>query len=94
MVSDFIDEHNGFLALTDNEYEEGKEIYPDPQQKARTLLKYGAEFEGYWNSEKFLKQMEAAIKIVKIKYLPGKINLPTPFKITSRPMKKCTYFYW
>ena len=29
MVSDFIDEHNGFLALTDNEYEQGKETYPD-----------------------------------------------------------------
>ena len=75
MVSDFIEEHNGFLALTDSEYQEGKLIYPDLQQQARTLLKYGAEFEGYWNSEKFLKQMEAAIKIAKVKYSPDKYNV-------------------
>ena len=48
MVSDFIDEHNGFLALTDTEYEQGKLIYPDLQQHARRLLKYVAEFEGHW----------------------------------------------
>ena len=47
MVSDFIDEHNGYLALTDAEYEQGKQTCPDLQQQARKLLKYGAEFEGY-----------------------------------------------
>ena len=41
MVSDFIDEHNGFLALTDAEYKQGKQMYPDLQQHARRLLKYG-----------------------------------------------------
>ena len=65
MVSDFIDKHNGYLALTDAEYEQGKQTYPDLQQQARMLLKYGAEFEGYWNSDKFLEQVEAAIKIAK-----------------------------
>ena len=44
MVSDFIDEQS---ALTDAEYEQGKQTYPDLQQQARKLLKYGAEFEGY-----------------------------------------------
>ena len=68
MVSDFIDEHNGYLAFTDAEYEQGKQTYPDLQQQARKLLKYGAEFEGYWNSDKFLEQVEAAIKIAKVKY--------------------------
>ena len=75
MVSDFIDEHNGFLALTDTEYEQGKEMYPDLQQHARRLLKYGAEFEGYWNSEKFLVQVEAAIKITKVKYASDQYNV-------------------
>ena len=39
------------------------------------MLKYGAKFEGYWNSEKFLKQMEAAIKIAKIKYSSDQYNV-------------------
>ena len=75
MVSDFIDEHNGFLALTDVEYEQGKQTYPDLQQQARKLLKYGAEFEGYWNSNKFLEQVEAAIKIAKVKYPCDQFNV-------------------
>jgi len=33
------------------------------------LLKYGAEYEGYWNSEKFLIQTLAAIKIVRSNFL-------------------------
>ena len=75
MVSDFIDEHNGFLALTDAEYEQGKQMYPDLQQHTHRLLKYGAEFEGYWNSEKFLVQVEAAIKIAKVKYASYQYNV-------------------
>ena len=75
MVSDFIDEHNGYLALTDAEYEQGKQTYPDLQQQARKLLKYGAEFEGYWNSDKFLEQVEAAIKIAKVKYASDQFNV-------------------
>ena len=47
MVSDFIDEHNGYLALTDAEYEQGKQTCPDLQQQACKLLKHGVEFEGY-----------------------------------------------
>jgi len=68
MVSDFIDEHNGYLALTDAEFEQGKLTYPDLKKEARVLLKYGAEYEGYWNNEKFLHQIVDAIKIAKVKY--------------------------
>jgi len=32
------------------------------------LLKYGVESEGYWNSKKFIKQVEDTIKIVNVKY--------------------------
>jgi len=32
------------------------------------LLKYGTEGEGYWNSDKFIAQVENVIKIVKVKY--------------------------
>ena len=61
--------------LTDAEYEQGKEMYPDLQQHACRLLKYGAEFEGYWHSEKFLVQVEAAIKIAKVKYASDQYNV-------------------
>ena len=68
MVSDFVDEYNGLLSLTDEEFEQGLLEYPNLKQKARTLLKYGADGEGYWNSDKFIAQVEDAIKIVKVKY--------------------------
>lgn len=67
MISDFIDEHNGFLALSNAEFEEGKQTYPNLKQEARVKLKIGAEFEGYWNSDKFLQQMVDAIQIAKVK---------------------------
>ena len=68
MVSDFVDEFNGLLTLTAEEFERGKLMYPDLKKKARVLLKYGVESEGYWNSEKFIKQVEDVIKIVNVKY--------------------------
>ena len=52
MVSDFIDEHNGYLTRTDAEYEQGKQTYPDLQQQAYKLLKYGESINtglDYWN---------------------------------------------
>ena len=58
MVSDFIGEQNGFLTVTDVDYEQGMQTYSDLKQQACKLLKYGAEFEGYWNSNKFLEQVE------------------------------------
>ena len=68
MVSDFIDEFNGLLSLTSEEFERGKLEYPNLKRKARALLKYGADGEGYWNSDKFIAQVEDVIKIVKVKY--------------------------
>ena len=66
MVSDFIDEHNGFLTLTDTEYEQSKQIYPDLQQHARRLLKYGAEFEGHWNSENSWYKLKQQLKLLRL----------------------------
>ena len=34
----------------------------------REILKFGSGNEGYWNSEKFLKQMERAVAIADVKY--------------------------
>ena len=68
MVSDFVDEFNGLLSLTIEEFERDKLEYPDLKQKARVVLKYGADVEGYWNNDKFMAQMADVIKIVKVKY--------------------------
>ena len=57
MMSDFVDEHNGLLGLTDAEFETGKIQFPSLKKTARVLLKYGGENEGYWNSDKFIAQM-------------------------------------
>ena len=75
MVSDFVEEFNGLLRLTDEEFERGKLMYPDLKKKARVLLKYGVESEGYWNSEKFIKQVEDVIKIVNVKYPKNYYNV-------------------
>lgn len=68
MVSDYIDEFNGYLALTMDEYQEAKKKDPTARMQARTLLEYGEAREGYWTSDKFMEQMEKAVKIAETKY--------------------------
>lgn len=69
MVSDFIDELNGYLRLTDDELEHAKVKYgANFQKEAHMLLEYGENKEGYWTSNKFLSQMDHAVKIAEIKY--------------------------
>ena len=53
MVRDFIEQHLGYLALTNGEFNRAKIRFPDIQQQARSFLKYGTENEGYWNSVSF-----------------------------------------
>ena len=67
MVSEFVDNHNGHLQLTDEEYAVAKVSDPD-MQSARVFLEYGAEREGYWTSEKFMHNFRSAVKIKKNKY--------------------------
>lgn len=68
MVSDFVDEYNGLLTLTDEEFQRGKLQYPNLKQAAHVLLKYGTESERYWNNDKFIAQVKDVIEIVKVKY--------------------------
>ena len=51
MVSDFIDEKNGYLKLTDNEFQRAKAMHPDLRHQAQEFLEYGKEHEGYWTAE-------------------------------------------
>ena len=63
MVSDYIDEHNGFLALTEDEYQAAKQTNPAIKRYAREFLEYGENKEGYWTRDRFMEQMERAVTI-------------------------------
>ena len=68
MVSDFIDERSGYLALTQQEYNCAKLTHPNLWMHARLLLEYGESREGYWTSDKFIAQLEKAVEIAEVKY--------------------------
>ena len=68
MVSDFIEQHSGFLRLTDSELDVARERDPEFLKSARVLLEYGADKEGYWTSEKFMANIESAAQIAEFKY--------------------------
>ena len=68
MVSDFIDEKNGYLRLTDDEFKKACDQNVVVKREAREYLEYGESKEGYWTAAKFLKQIENAITIAEIKY--------------------------
>ena len=68
MVSNFIEEKNGYLALTQEEYDRAKVTDPTIWMHARVYLEYGEAREGYWNSDRFMKQMEIVVRIAEVKY--------------------------
>lgn len=68
MVSDFINEHNNFLALSNEEYEAAKATHRNIRPYAREFVEYGKSREGYWTRDKFIAQMKRAIEIAEIKY--------------------------
>ena len=69
-VSDFVTEHDGLLALTDKEYLKAHDTTPNISKYACETIKYGASGDGYWNNDKFLKQVKKAVDIAEAKY-PG-----------------------
>ena len=83
MVSDFIEEYNGYLCFDDREYETVKCIHPNVKKEARFLLKYGADNEGYQDSDKFMKQVKEAVTIAKIMYPSENYNLVFLFDQSS-----------
>ena len=68
MVSDFIDEKNEYLKLTNEQYSDACKQGILVKKEARVLLEYGENCEGYWNSAKFLKQIADAVEIAEFKY--------------------------
>ena len=85
MVSDFIDEYNGFLHLTADEFAQACQSHTDlpSSTKARCIVKYGANQEGYWNSDKFICQVDVALRISKIKYPAEDYNVVWLFDQSS-----------
>lgn len=76
MVSDFIDQHNGFLRLTDEEHAQAVHSLDSSFPKsARVLLEYGADKGGYWTSEKFLSNVKDTVAIASFKYPSDKFTV-------------------
>ena len=73
MVSEFIEEQDGYLALSDQQYkfEVAHNERQDIGKSALKILKIGEQQEGYWNSERFMKQVAEAVKIAEVKYPPS-----------------------
>ena len=83
MVSDFIDEHNGFLRLSLDELEDARTSNLNFLEQAKELFEYGAARDGYWTGTKFMKQMENAVKIAEFKYTPAMHTLVWLFDQSS-----------
>ena len=58
MISDFIDQYNGFLWLTDREHHLASASDPNFPKTARAIMEYGASKDGYWTSEKFMSNVK------------------------------------
>ena len=72
MVSEFIEEKDGYLALSDEQYEfEVTNNDQDIEKSALAVLEIGEHREGYWNSDRFMEQVGKAVKIADVKYPPS-----------------------
>ena len=68
MVSEFIEEKDGFLALTDEQYDFEVNTSQGFEKSALEILEIGEQREGYWNSDRFMEQVAKAMKIAEVKY--------------------------
>ena len=72
MVSEFIEEKDGYLALSDDQYEfEVTNTDQDIEKSALAVLEIGEHREGYWNSDRFMEQVGKAVKTAGLKYPPS-----------------------
>ena len=67
MVSEFIEEKDGYLALSDEQYEFEVTNSGDVVEKsALALLEIGENREGYWTGQRFVEQVAKAVKIAEL----------------------------
>jgi hypothetical protein len=62
MVTDFIDEHHGFLAFSDEEREQVKLANPSTRKYAQKFLEYGESKEVYWNRDESMSRSSKLLK--------------------------------
>ena len=62
MISDYVDQHTGFLRLTSAEAELARSEDPSFPTTARATLDYGAGKGGYWDSDKFQNNVKVERK--------------------------------
>ena len=55
---------------------------------ARKLLEYGESREGYWTSERFMKQIEYAVEVAEAKY-PKEQGLLSILEYQSEELPRC-----
>ena len=68
MISDFIEEYNGFLSLTDEELQRAQQNDLAFPQSAREIFIFGKGYNGYWNNELLMENLKKAVKIAEFKY--------------------------
>ena len=68
MISDFIEEYNGFLSLTDEELQYAQQNDLAFPQSAREIFIFGKGYNGYWNNELLMENLKKAVKIAEFKY--------------------------
>lgn len=83
MVSDFVEEHDGYLAFTPEEHHAAKAKSPSIPQSARVLFEYGADKEGYWTGDRFMSQVKTACDIAEFKFNPEKHTIVFVFDQSS-----------
>ena len=73
MVSEFIEEQDGYLAFSYKQYEfeVTNTEQQDIEKSALAILEIGEQREGYWNSDRFMEQVTKAVKIAEVKYPPS-----------------------
>lgn len=71
MVSDFVDEHDGFLRLYSEQLTLARTSDTQFPSEARQLVEYGADKKGHWTSDKFMAQIERAVMIAEFTYNPA-----------------------
>ena len=68
MVTDFIDEYNGYLRLSEDEIQRWNETDLTIPLLARETIQIGQGNEGYFNSDRFCLQVAKAARIASFKY--------------------------
>ena len=69
MVSEFIEEKDGYLGLSDQQYElEVANTAGGIEKSALAFLEISKNREGYWTGQRFMEQVAKAVKIAEVKY--------------------------